>query len=100
MSFFYQPRPKEFHLEPMFINKRKDRLKAIEERAKQELEGEQTKEEYHYNSEHLRGSFLKANKHLRRYREKKLLGSMVLNFGVILILIVFLISIWRMLLSI
>ncbi len=96
MSFFHQPKPRRFHHEYIFVDKRKDKLKAIEQRAKENLEKDDAKS---YDTSRLRGTFLNATKYARRHKEKRLSGGFVLNIGAIVVIVIVLVFVWRMLLS-
>ncbi len=95
MSLFSQPKPRKFHHDFMFVDERKDKLKAIEDRAKSELG---MTDKPLYDGERLRGRFLNATKYTRRRNEKRLSGGIVLSFGVLVILILLLVSVWKILL--
>lgn len=77
----------------MYIDERKEKLKAIEERAKRELGMLPPKE---FNPEDIRGVFVKGTKHLKRRKES---GRKPMKFGVALIIIAALIYIWHCLLT-
>ncbi len=98
MSFFCQQKPRKFHHEYMFVDERKDRLKDIERRAKSELENGDTNSSAYYDGERLRGRFLNATKHAKRRNERRLAGGVALSFGVLVILILVLVAVWRILL--
>ena len=66
MAFFKTREPRKFNHPYMYVNERKDKLKAIEERAKRELGMAPPKE---FNPEDIRGTFVKGTKHLRRRKE-------------------------------
>ena len=82
MALFKTREPRKFHHPYIYINERKEKLKAIEERAKRELGMLPPKE---FNPEDIRGTFVKGTKHLRR--------------GVALIIIGALLFIWHYLLT-
>ncbi len=97
MSFFSQQKPRKFHHDYMFVDERKDRLKALEDRAKNELGmGDETY--VNYDSEHFKGRFLNATKYAKRRNERRLAGGVVLSFGVLVVLILLLVAVWRILL--
>ena len=75
MGIFDIRKPRRFHHEYIYYNQRKERLKAVEERAK-----------------------ASPGMHARRRRERKLAGGLVLSYGVIIVLLVLLAAIWKMLL--
>ena len=68
MGFFNQRQPRGFNHQYIYVDERKERLKAMEERAKRELglipEAEKTTEE------RIRGKFVEQTSHLRRQQEK------------------------------
>ena len=68
MGFFNQRKPKGFSHQYIYIDERRERLKAMEERARRELgmipEAEKTTEE------RIRGKFVEQTSHLRRQQEK------------------------------
>lgn len=95
MSLFSQRRPRGFHHEYMFADKRKDKLRAIEEHAKEELG---MRESRGYGGNRMKGVFLNATKYARRRSERRLAGGFMINTGVVLVLIVLLAAVWRLLL--
>jgi hypothetical protein len=68
MGFFNQRKPRAFNHQYIYVDERKERLKAMEERAKRELglipEAEKTTEE------RIRGKFVEQTSHLKRQQEK------------------------------
>lgn len=92
MGLFSQCKPRRFEHRYMFVDERKDKLKAVEERAKAGLGMGGSAPQGH---ERLRGTFLAATRHASR----RLAGGMVLTYGAILVLLVVLIAVWKMLLS-
>ena len=68
MGFFNQRKPRGFNHQYIYVDERKESLKAMEERAKRELglipEAEKTTEE------RIRGKFVEQTSHLRRQQEK------------------------------
>ncbi|MCD8317925.1 MAG: hypothetical protein LUC45_03315, partial [Paraprevotella sp.] len=77
----------------IYIDERKEKLKAIEERAKRELGMLPPKE---FDPEEFRGTFVKATTHLKRRKES---GRKPMKFGVALIIIGALVFIWHFLLT-
>lgn len=69
MGFFNQRKPRRFNHQYIYVDERKERLLAMEERAKRELglipEPEKTVEE------RIRGRFVEQTSHLRRQQEKE-----------------------------
>ena len=96
MGLFNQRKPRRFDHRCMFVDERKDKLKAVEERAKAGLGIGGPAPQGH---ERLRGTFLAATRHASRRRERRLAGGLVLTYGAILILLVVLVMVWKMLLS-
>lgn len=93
MALFKTRKPRAFHHPYMYIDERKEKLKAMEERAKRELGMLPPKE---FDPEEIRGTFVKATKHLRRRHES---GRKPLKFGVALIIIAILVFLWHYLLT-
>lgn len=93
MALFKTREPRKFHHPYIYINERKEKLKAIEERAKRELGMLPPKE---FNPEDIRGTFVKGTKHLRRRKES---GCKPMKWGVALIIIGALLFIWHYLLT-
>ena len=68
MGFFNQRKPRGFSHQYIYIDGRRERLKAMEERVRRELgmipEAEKTTEE------RIRGKFVEQTSHLKRQQEK------------------------------
>lgn len=68
MGFFKQRKPRGFSHQYIYVDERRERLKAMEERARRELgmvpEAEETTEE------RIRGKFVEQTSHLKRQQEK------------------------------
>ena len=68
MGFFNQRKPRGFSHQYIYVDERRERLKAMEERARRELglipEPEKTTEE------RIRGKFVEQTSHLKRQQEK------------------------------
>ncbi len=97
MGLFNLRKPRGFRHEYMFIDKRKQRLRAVEDRAKAELGMKDAPVDKGY--ERINGLFFNATRHARKRRERKLAGGFVLSYGVIIVLLVILVAVWKMLLS-
>lgn len=96
MGLFNQPKPRGFHHEYIFFDERKQRLKDIENRAKNELGIKDHTTALH---ERIRGTFLNATRHVRRRRERRASGGLVLSSGIIIVLLLLLFAVWKILLS-
>lgn len=96
MGLFSQRKPRGFRHEYVYVDKRKERLKAIEARAKAELGMEAAPGGGH---ERLRGAFIEATRHVRRRRERRLNGGFVLGYGAIIVLLILLFAVWKVLLT-
>lgn len=100
MGLFDLKKPRGFHHEYIYADKRKERLNDIEDRARAELGmNESNQAEYSGQHERIRGLFFDATKHVRRRRERKLAGGFILSYGVIIVLLILLIAIWKMLIT-
>lgn len=68
MGFFKQRKPRGFNHQYIYVDERKERLRAMEERARRELglipKAEKTTEE------RIRGKFVEQTSHLKRQQEK------------------------------
>jgi hypothetical protein len=89
MGMFTTRKPRAFRHEYVYVNERKEKLKEIEERAKRELGMIPPKE---CNPEDIRGTYVKATKHLRRRKES---GKKPTSVAIILIVIAVLLFIWH-----
>lgn len=93
MALFKTRKPRAFQHNYLYVDERKDRLKQIEERAKRELGMLPEKE---FDPENIRGTFVKATKHLRKRKES---GKKPMKLGVALIIIAVLLFLWHYLLT-
>ncbi len=93
MGMFKTRKPRSYQHSYIYVDERKEKLKAIEERAKRELGMLPPKE---FDPEAFRGTFVKATKHLRRRKES---GRQPMRVGVILIIIGALLFLWHYLLT-
>lgn len=99
MGIFDIRKPRRFHHEYIYYNQRKERLKAVEERAKVSPGMQDASKSAPTDlNERMHGIFIGATRHARRRRERKLAGGLVLSYGVIIVLLVLLAAIWKMLL--
>lgn len=96
MGLFSQRKPRPFAHRYIYVDERKERLKAIEDKARAELGMKNDRQGGH---EQLRGMFFNATRHARRRRERKLAGGIVLTYGVITVLLIMLFAIWKILLT-
>ena len=95
MGMFTQRKPRRFHHEYMFVDERKDKLKRIEERAKAELGKSGNAQGYR---ERMKGSFLASTKYARRRGQRRFGATVAINVGVVAIIILFLVAVWKILL--
>ncbi len=96
MSLFKQRQPRGFHHNYIYVDSKKERMAELENRARQELGLSSSASDHH---ERLKGQFLNATKYAKRYSERRQSGRLMLNFGVIVVLLVVLVALWRMLLT-
>ncbi|MCM1109100.1 MAG: hypothetical protein NC388_08615 [Clostridium sp.] len=89
MGLFKTRKPRGYNHPYIYIDERKEKLQAIEERAKRELGMLPPKE---FDPENIRGTFVKATKHLRRRKES---GHTPMKAGVVLIIIAALLYVWH-----
>ena len=85
-------KPRRFNLRPIYVDEHKERLKAIEQKARQELGME--KQEPSAVGRQLHGAF--APKTVRRRRPA--IGLLQLGLPMLVFLIVILVMIWKLLL--
>ena len=93
MGLFKTRKPRGFQHDYIYINERQERLREIETRAKREL-GMAPPEEF--NPENIRGTFVKATKHLRRAKES---GRKPMHWFTAVLIILALLYVWRFLLT-
>lgn len=97
MGLFKQRRPRGF--DRQYIFSRKDR--SILEDIEKDAESEQNPTDDNKRPEHkyrMRGVFLNATKYARRRNERRKSGAFILSTGLVLILIILLIAVWKFLL--
>lgn len=93
MALFKTRMPRGYHHSYIYIDERKEKLKALEEKAKRELGMLPPKE---FDPEAIRGTFVRGTKHLRRRKES---GRKPVKLGVALLIIGALIFLWHYLLT-
>ena len=96
MSIFRPRRPRPFNHRLLYIDERKERLKAIEQRARRELEEEAGAKERQPEHETLRGAF---HKPLRRNGLQQPGYSLLMNSVLLILMVLMLIVIWNLLIS-
>lgn len=79
----------------MFVDKRKERLEAIEAQARRELG---MAEDTVQRNERIHSAYQNATHHVQRQRERRATGGFVLSFGMIVVLLLLLFAVWRLLL--
>ena len=89
MGMFTLRKPRSYHHEYIYVDERKEKLQKIEETAKRELGMNPPKE---FSPEDIRGKFVEGTTHLKR---RKASGRKPVSFGIILIIIAFLIYLWH-----
>lgn len=92
MGLFNQRKPRGFHHEYMFIDTRKERLKAMEEHAKKELEDANKPVDGRRLE---RGVFLKATRHASKRSGHDAPGGMRQTMFFIVLLALLLLLMWR-----
>ncbi len=89
MNFFKMNKPRGYQHKYIYYDERKEKLAKIEENAKRELGLLPPKE---FSPEDIRGKFVGATKHLKRRKES---GRKPLSYGVLIMIIVFLLLLMR-----
>lgn len=95
MGLFNQRRPRRFHHEYIFAGKRKDRLRAMEERPGKDYD---MAERPVPDGKLARGVFLNATKYASRRSERRASGGRYLTTAFAVISVLLLVLIWRLLL--
>lgn len=85
MSFFQQPKPRGFQHQYLYVDERKERLKAMERRAKAAL-GQQEKQPYDAETQ-LKGTIRRSTHHA--HRRKPLSIATVLLQALFVVLLAF-----------
>lgn len=89
MNFFKMNKPRGYQHKYIYYDERKEKLAKIEENAKRELGLLPPKE---FSPEDIRGKFVGATKHLKRRKEN---GRKPLSYGVLIMIIVFLLLLMK-----
>ena len=89
MNFFKMNKPRGYQHKYIYYDERKEKLAKIEENAKRELGLLPPKE---FSPEDIRGKFVGATKHLKRRKES---GRKPLSYGVLIMIIVFLLLLMK-----
>ena len=89
MNFFKMKKPRGYQHKYIYYDERKEKLAKIEENAKRELGLLPPKE---FSPEDIRGKFVGATKHLKRRKES---GRKPLSYGVLIMIIVFLLLLMK-----
>lgn len=89
MNFFKMNKPRGYQHKYIYYDERKEKLAKIEENAKRELGLLPPKE---FSPEDIRGKFIGATKHLKRRKES---GRKPLSYGVLIMIIVFLLLLMK-----
>lgn len=82
-------KPRGFNHQYIYVDERKEKLTKMEDSAKRELGLAPEKE---FSPEDIRGKFIEGTTHLRRRKES---GRRPVHFGIILIIIGFLLFLWH-----
>lgn len=97
MNLFRQPKPRRFEHSNIYADERKERLRQIEERARQELG--MTDAEADSMRRRMHDSFTANMHHLRKYENNRTsIGCFTLNIGLVVIILLVLLIVWRVLL--
>ena len=96
LGFFKQPKPRRFSHPYQYVNERKERIKEIEMRAKEEL-GLLEKEQL--SGSKIKGSFLQAATHTSQHISRCQTGTWQTQAGLLVLLIIILIVIGVVLIS-
>ena len=89
MNFVKMNKPRGYQHKYIYYDERKEKLAKIEENAKRELGLLPPKE---FSPEDIRGKFVGATKHLKRRKES---GRKPLSYGVLIMIIVFLLLLMK-----
>ena len=82
-------KPRGFNHQYIYVDERKEKLAKMEENAKRDLG---MLPEIEFNPEDIRGKFVEGTTHLKR---RKASGRKPVSFGIILIIIAFLLYLWH-----
>lgn len=80
MGFFRQPKPRQFHHEPVYYNVRHERLRRDDSQQNRE--------------QRIHEAFSGSERHVRRYRQCVRGGSMLVGSGALAVIIIVLVLIW------
>ena len=89
MFFNSMRKPRGFNHQYIYVDERKEKLAKMEEKAKRDLGMLPEKE---FKPEDIRGKFVEGTTHLKR---RKASGRKPVSFGIILIIIAFLMYLWH-----
>ena len=91
MGMFFNSMRKHrgFNHQNIYVNERKEKLEKMDDKAKRELGMLPDKE---FSPEDIRGKFVEGTTHLKR---RKASGRKPVSFGIILIIIAFLLYLWH-----
>ena len=89
MLFNSMKKPRRFNHQYIYVDERKEKLEKMEDKAKRELGMLPEKE---FSPEDIRGKFVQGTTHLKRRKES---GRKPVAFGIILVIIAFLLYLWH-----
>ncbi len=96
MSFFRQPRPRGFRHNFIYVDMHREEFREIENRVREKQHNVQKEG----SRDHLlRGVFSGSASHLRRRNVRKQSGNFFLSSGLMIVLVLIMIVIWRILLT-
>ncbi len=92
MRLFSTRKPRGFNHKYIYYDERRERLKAIEERARREMGMEPAAG---YDPERLRGAFSSAQRHVSRARERRAEGRPRVHTAVLVFILIALLALLR-----